>query len=332
MKIADQIFIVILIIASACSQKSSKTAENKQINVTDSITAINSAKYKTDSVDDNKSAELIFVDRVLVFQGVKKGEALINNNDFFTFGEDTIFGFKSYDDCSNYCYNKMIANVFKYKNEKRLFKGMERYQLINLNHIVGGLIINFEQGTVKTIKGNYDSFNSNVHRYFNYIKGFPTDRTITGDFNGDGKKDSLMVENYELLSQKYSVDLENDGFNFIFSDKKIPKLHVISNLDYTIKNEGDLDGDGKDEIGFLYGWGTSGCRSYEVYTLKNNKWKNLIKGYEALTTTDMRAAGIVPVEKDIDHKGVILVRSAGEDVACCCGFDSYLIEKSVKVK
>jgi len=224
----------------------------------------------------------------------------------------------------------MLANVFKYKNEKQLFKGLERYQTINLYHIVGGLVINFEKGTVKEINGNYNS-NSNLERYVNYIKGFPTDKTITGDFNGDGKIDSLMVENYDSLSQKYPDDMEDNGFNFIFSDKKIPKLHVIGTLDYTIKNEGDLNGDGKDEIGFLYGWGVSGCRTYQVFTLKNNKWINIIKGYGD-STEDMRAIGIVPVEKDSEQKGVILIRSAAKDAPCCCGLDSYIVEKSLKLK
>lgn len=182
------------------------------------------------------------------------------------------------------------------------------------------LIFNFDKGTIKKVaKPRWDS----VGYYVNYIKGFPTDRSITGDFNGNGKQDTLMVGNVHYYNNNHY-----DGINyfyFVFSDETIPKLKIeYSNLDYTIKNEGDLDGDGRDEIGFLYGWGTSGCRSYSVYTLKNNKWKELIE--PVFLTMPIRAMGIVPVEKDPEQEGVILIRTI-EEMTCCACMPFYVVEK-----
>jgi len=218
--------------------------------------------------------------------------------------------------------NKVIANFYKYKNEELLFEGIENYGFIDMEFSDILLIFNFEKGTVKMVNRNRDERVD----YFNYIIGFPKESTITGDFNGDGKKDSLMLENFELLLQQH-VNYKIDGFSFVFSDKTISNLDVSGNLQYIIKNEGDLDGDGGDEIGFLYGWYTSGCRNYNVFTLKNNQWENLI---EVESTLDMRRAGIVPVEKDPEQEGVILIRSSADGAACCC--TPYVVEKSLMLK
>jgi hypothetical protein len=272
------------------------------------------------------------------------------------------------------CIRKVIDNFYKYRDEKRLFEGLEDAECYCLNSFPYDtlLIFNFDEGIIRRIsvidqidtlpqkatEGEKNIFEREYrYKYINYIKGFPTDRNIIGDFNGNGKIDTTIVgedidSKLEKIRTKFNK-LESDGvpdedkrlqklydeysklqeiytqggdFEISFSDKSIAKLKVTSNMDYTIRNEGDLDGDGADEIGFLYGWGTSGCRTYTVYTLKNNKWKVL---FEAETTINMRELGIVPVEKDSEDKNVILVRSAGE--CYCCSYTPYVVEKSVKI-
>jgi hypothetical protein len=290
----------------------------------------------------------------------------------------------------NSSFQGVISNFYKYKDENRLFEGLDT----NINYYFTLadsdtlLIFNFEKGTVKEINGRWDKkrderwnhienyiedfppyfFNciKNYIKgfptdYVNYIKGFPTERTISGDFNGDRKIDTLMLDNQHLmLENQYDklvkelmllvssratkeaprykelrektyklseLSLQEGEFEFVFSDKTIPGLKVVSNFEYTIKNEGDLDGDGGDEIGFLYGWGTSACRSYTVYTLKNNKWYRLIEDIES--TYDMREMGIVPVEKDPEQEGVILIRSS--EVLCCI-VSAFVVEKPIKIK
>jgi len=241
-----------------------------------------------------------------------------------------------FDIPENSMFKEVIANFYKFRDESRLFEGFEKYwndpenipddikicQFIDMEFTDTLLIFNFEKGTVKGIKRG-----KGIYR--DYIKGFPTDRTITGDFNGDGKKDSLMVENFESLFQKYGDYPEiEDDFNFVFSDKTIPKLNVWGGLGYTIKNEGDLNGDGGDEIGFLPCAGASSKKLYYVFTLKNNKWYYLVEYVDL--TRDMRATGIVPVEKDLDQDSVILIRSSAEESADCCA--AYVVEKSVIIK
>jgi hypothetical protein len=243
--------------------------------------------------------------------------------------DESIGNFAYFDIPENSFFEGVIANFHKYRDPERMYEGLQEYDADG--DLIGGvnyidlaysdtlLIFNFDKGTVKGILRGEG-------RYSIYIKGFPTERTIIGDFNGDGKIDSLMVENFESLLQKYHYCEVEEDFNLIFSDKTIPKLPVWGCLDYTIRNEGDLDGDGGDEIGFLAIPGSSNC--YTVFTLKNNKWHYLIEDIEL--TRDMRATGIVPVEKDPEQEGVILVRSTSGGGNC--SKTDFVIEQSVKIK
>jgi hypothetical protein len=249
--------------------------------------------------------------------------------------DESIEKFAYFDIPENSSFKGVIANFHKYRDPKRMYEGLEEYDsdgnfigdfnFAALLHSDTLLIFNFDKGTVKGILRGEG-------RYINYIKGFPIDKTITGDFNGDGKIETMEMD-WESINKKIEKGeisySEIEDFDFIFSDKKIPKLNVWGNSDYTIKNEGDLDGDGADEIGFLYGWATSACRTYTVFTLKNNKWEKLIEGVQL--THDMRAAGIVPVEKDLEQEGVILVRSVSHDNPFCHSTD-YVLEQSVKIE
>ena len=229
--------------------------------------------------------------------------------------------------------NILIDNFYKYKDENYLLEGTG-WGIFPDDTL---FIFNFEKGTItrvrisnpQTNKEDEDNSGYRTYGYANYIKGFPKDREITGDFNGDGKTE-LMEIDWEPIDKKFEkgelVYSEIDGFDFIFSDKKIPKLNVWGNCDYTIKNEGDLDGDGGDEIGFLYGWGVSACRTYTVFTLKNNKWQEMIT---IDSRKNMRKAGILPIEKDPEQEGVVLIRTPGY-YGCCSGAD-YVVEIPVKI-
>jgi len=234
--------------------------------------------------------------------------------------------------------NKVIANFYKYRNEDSLLVGIENFSFMDMEFLDTLLIFNFEKGTVKKVKRENDN---NVN-YSNYIKGFPTEKTVTGDFNGDGRKETLKVENYELLLNQYdSVELKKeingskfayfrkgfDSFYFTSSDKKVPNLEVWGEMTFTIKNLRDLDGDGGDEIGFLYGKSTSNCHYFNVFTLKNNKWELLIENIPL--TYDMRSTGVIPVEKDPKNKGVILIRYDSDMGSYYSS--SYVIEESVKI-
>ena len=121
---------------------------------------------------------------------------------------------------------------------------------------------------------------------------------ITGDFDGDGKTEQLFEHYFSRRDNKetnkfyeglndYSdaVDsaVQKNAHVFLSSNNPlIDTLHIVKDeyelvfgLSY-LKNEGDLDGDGGDEISFVIDradW--SNLNAYVIMTYKNGKWKKL---------------------------------------------------------
>lgn len=120
--------------------------------------------------------------------------------------------------------------------------------------------------------------------------------TITGDFNGDGVKEKLMehyysgVENRETYKfdeglteydQLVEAAEKKKPISFVLSDnKKIDTLHIASSpqlfgLSY-LKNEGDLNGDGTDEVSYVVNWADwSNLNTWNIVTYKKGHWEEL---------------------------------------------------------
>ena len=106
--------------------------------------------------------------------------------------------------------------------------------------------------------------------------------TIKGDFNGDGKIEYAYSESNP--AEYYSLDEVDDGKlnNITFSNPTIPAIEIKFQIE-RLTNEGDLNGDGIDEIGFNKRAISRIC-GYTVYSLsRTNQWKELLRvGYDAL--------------------------------------------------
>ena len=74
--------------------------------------------------------------------------------------------------------------------------------------------------------------------------------TRQGDFNGDGKIEYAYSESNP--SEYYCLDEVDDGKlnNITFSNPTIPAIETEFQIE-RLTNEGDLNGDGTDEIGFI---------------------------------------------------------------------------------
>ena len=116
---------------------------------------------------------------------------------------------------------------------------------------------------------------------------------ISGDFDGDGEKEKFIehfvsgLDNketnkfYEGLSdydQLVALTIKKEPHSFVVSDNKlIDTLHISSGgqslgLSY-LKNEGDIDGDGGDEISYVVNcldW--SNINIWILMSYKNGKW------------------------------------------------------------
>ncbi|HSD08870.1 hypothetical protein [Flavobacterium sp.] len=162
----------------------------------------------------------------------------------------------------------------------------------------------------KHIEKNRDRRNR-MPTYLNDIKGYPSADTIQGDFNGDGKKEKAWFKNTGFKAYE---DCINNGTKkscegiIQFSDKSIKELKIDYCPLYIFKNEGDLNSDGKDEIGVLPGWVSSACREYSVFTLKNKRW--ILACLPISNSLNMREAGIVLIEKDPTQEGWAIIRES----------------------
>lgn len=109
------------------------------------------------------------------------------------------------------------------------------------------------------------------------------------------------------LNKGGTACLDSDCVAYIkFSDTTIAPIKVKHCIGGKLENLGDLNGDGKDEIGLLPDWFTSCWRDYLVYTYKNNEWINAVPPIP--THCNQWEAHIKPIEKDSLNKGYVVIR------------------------
>ncbi|RKR83951.1 hypothetical protein BDD43_4166 [Mucilaginibacter gracilis] len=136
-------------------------------------------------------------------------------------------------------------------------------------------------------------------------------KLVSGDFNGDGKKETIT-----LIKPKLNADgtacLDSSCTAYIrFSDTTIHQIAVKNCIGGTPDNLGDLNGDGKDEIGLLPDWFTSCWHSYLVYSYTNDEWVYAVPPIP--THCNQWEANIKPIEKDSLNKGYVVIHYSEMD-------------------
>jgi len=127
---------------------------------------------------------------------------------------------------------------------------------------------------------------------------------VLGDFDGNGTKEYAYTK----------VSDCSDGCDgkcettIYFSDKKIKTFIILPANGGALYNLGDLNGDGKDEIGFYPGWCTSCWHAFHVYTLSNNSWKPLVPSIS--THCSQWEEEKFPIRKDPKKKGYVIITSS----------------------
>ncbi len=117
---------------------------------------------------------------------------------------------------------------------------------------------------------------------------------ISGDFNGDGKKESLVEHYFSQITHKETnkyfgnktefedfilLTMKKKPISFLTCSEATIDSITISNAEQLygisfLKNEGDLNGDGADEISFAISYADwSSCNQYHIASYKNNRWK-----------------------------------------------------------
>lgn len=132
---------------------------------------------------------------------------------------------------------------------------------------------------------------------------------IEGDFNGDGKNEKAWLD-YPLFHNfvpKYIGDIPTKDESYIrFSNPQIPSIKIKMCIGGHPVNEGDLNGDGADEVGLLPEWWEGNWYCYQVYTFSKGKWKmavNPIHVYYA----DYYKKGFDIIKKDPRKRGYAII-------------------------
>jgi hypothetical protein len=132
-----------------------------------------------------------------------------------------------------------------------------------------------------------------------------TVKVVSGDFNGDGKADTVQLIKPKLNTAGTAC-LDSSCTAYIrFSDTSIHPIAIKNCIGGTPDNLGDLNGDGRDEIGLLPDWFTSCWREYRVLTYKNNEWVNAVPPIP--THCNQWEAHVKPIEKDSLNKGYVVI-------------------------
>lgn len=139
--------------------------------------------------------------------------------------------------------------------------------------------------------------------YLNSVKGHKEERAIVGNFTGFGIDTIYVVE--EKIDSIYDM-LDEYKFYAKSNNPALPKIELFGCGYATPKlvYEGDVDGDGKDEWGYLQTWLNSQWRQYRIYNYdsKRKEWRHLYydtdtDGEQLLSTPEyVRESGVDIVE------------------------------------
>lgn len=154
----------------------------------------------------------------------------------------------------------------------------------------------------------------------NTISGHNEQDTIVGNFTGHGI-DTLYVK---TTSRKKNTDLGINDYYLVSNNPKIPriKLYGCDEIQPMLVNEGDLDGNGTTEVGYLHTWINSQWRQYRIFTLVGNEWRYLVVGDYLSTQYDFRQSGL-EVAKPGKEKGTVLINYL---------YDDYVFERDERVR
>lgn len=143
---------------------------------------------------------------------------------------------------------------------------------------------------------------------------------VKGDYNGDGVFDYAWLDAPEIVNptgeEGGAECADKECIAYIkFSESSIPSIKILNCINGIPDNLGDLNKDGKDEIGLLPGWWSSCWRSYLVWTLKDSQWIYAVEPFS--THCNQWDEGIKAIEIDINKKGYVLIHYSehtGEEI------------------
>lgn len=146
---------------------------------------------------------------------------------------------------------------------------------------------------------------------FDHVVGHDERDTIVGNFTGTSIDTIFIV----IEDDPEPSDFQTKAYWAVCSNPRVKPVRIWGhdNDQPKLVFEGDLDGNGTDEWGYLQTWIVSQWRSYCVFTYYHDEWRYLTDSHILLTPEYLRRSGCDLVEPG-PQKGTVLVHYAPNDV------------------
>lgn len=165
-----------------------------------------------------------------------------------------------------------------------------------------------------TVEVKKDSTEHGMPKFLNSLNLPEMELPAVGHFCSANRFDTLDFDVKE--SDEYLYD-----FAIFSKEDKKNRLNITIASEFHVYDEGDLDGDGTNEIGILPGYNTSACREYLIYSFANQKWKLL---YSVSSHLADREQGVDYVKREGDS---IRILSADDGCCACFGLDTSYVKR-----
>lgn len=146
---------------------------------------------------------------------------------------------------------------------------------------------------------------------YDHVLGHDEGDTIVGNFTGSSIDTIFIV----IGDDPEPSDFQTKAYWAVCSNPRVKPIRLWGhdNDQPKLVFEGDLDGNGTDEWGYLQTWIVSQWRSYCVFTYYQAEWRYLTDSHTLFTSEYLRRSGKDIVEPG-PQKGTILVHYAPHDV------------------
>lgn len=321
---------------------------NYRIDAAEALYKAGKIGYLLISGDDNSLNGLNEVQCMkdsLIIRGIPASVIFLDGKGLRTFDSvvrtNTLFGVKSFTVISQKFHNERAIYLAEHLN-----LDIEKVQAFNAKSPTSKLsLLTYLREYLARVKMFMDIFlkdeievldekidlNEVIHNYefnefmhsINTVDAHNEKDTIIGNFTGTSI-DTLYVDKVVGHNdEKYKLT----EFFLRSTNIKIPSIELYGYADVPPKlvNEGDLDGNGTSEVGYLHTWMNSQWRYYRILTLVNNEWRYLIDGDFLDTPEWFRHTGVEIAEPG-KKKGTILIHHYYE------GYDSNIDERVFEIR
>lgn len=321
---------------------------NYRIDAAEALYKAGKIGYLLISGDDNSLNGLNEVQCMkdsLIIRGIPASVIFLDGKGLRTFDSvvrtNTLFGVKSFTVISQKFHNERAIYLAEHLN-----LDIEKVQAFNAKSPTSKLsLLTYLREYLARVKMFMDIFlkdeievldekidlNEVIHNYefnefmhsINTVDAHNEKDTIIGNFTGTSI-DTLYVDKVVGHNdEKYKLT----EFFLRSTNIKIPSIELYGYADVPPKlvNEGDLDGNGTSEVGYLHTWMNSQWRYYRILTLVNNEWRYLIDGDFLDTPEWFRHTGVEIAEPG-KKKGTVLIHHYYE------GYDSNMDERVFEIR